>query len=349
VRIYSSILVAQYDLPSLAHSQKPKPYSMHRHFNNPNCFSLISSTVLLTVFCFGLLSCQATEQDIVSKSPDSALVEVAQTAEASPSALRPAEEVKPLPQPTGNTIAQRFQPPPGFIRDSLASGSFGQYLRNFALYPGDRKVHLYNGSLKSRQDVHAAVLDIDVGQRDLQQCADAVMRLRGEYLYGQGRYQDIHFNFTNGFRADYERWRQGERIKVNGNQVNWVAGRPAGDQLKAWRQYLTMVFSYAGTLSLAQELNSVALKALEIGDVFIQGGSPGHAVIVVDKCTHPATGELAFLLAQSYMPAQEIHVLVNPLAPDRSPWYFVSQIQDRVNTPEWSFRSDHLARFPELD
>jgi hypothetical protein len=39
-------------------------------------------------------------------------------------------------------------------------------------------VLLYNGAPKFRQDVHAAVIDIDVGTRDLQQCADATMRLR---------------------------------------------------------------------------------------------------------------------------------------------------------------------------
>ena len=65
-----------------------------------------------------------------------------------------------------------------------------------------------------------------------------------------------------------------------------------------------MVFSYAGTASLSRELAPVNYQDMKIGDVFIQGGHPGHAVIVVDIAVHPKTKKKVFLLAQSYMPAQ---------------------------------------------
>ncbi len=55
--------------------------------------------------------------------------------------------------------------------------------------------------------------------------------------------------------------------------------------------------------------------------MFIKGGFPGHAVLVTDVVVNRATGERRFLLTQSYMPAQEIHVLINPAAADRSVWY----------------------------
>ena len=54
----------------------------------------------------------------------------------------------------------------------------------------------------------------------------------------------------------------------------------------------------------------VSIENIEIGDVFIQGGFPGHAIIVVDLAENEV-GEKCFLVAQSYMPAQEIHVLKN--------------------------------------
>ncbi len=79
---------------------------------------------------------------------------------------------------------------------------------------------------------------------------------------------------------------------------------------------------------------------MEIGDVFIQGGSPGHAVIVVDLVVNSTTGEKRFLLAQSYMPAQDIHVLKNPNSTDS--WYSMSEV---IETPEWTFRSSDLKRF----
>jgi len=92
-----------------------------------------------------------------------------------------------LLQEEGTSIKTRFNPPEGFSRIQTNTTSFANYLQNFPLKPHDAQVHLYNGELKYRQDVHSAVLDIDVGKRDLQQCADATMRLRAEYLYQQKR------------------------------------------------------------------------------------------------------------------------------------------------------------------
>ena len=118
-------------------------------------------------------------------------------------------------------------------------------------------------------------MDIDTGKRDLQQCADAVMRLRAEYLYEQDKHDDIQFHFTNGFLANYSRWKSGERISVKGNAVKWYDSETSDPSYKTFRKYMNMVFSYAGTLSLDKELKRKPLEELRIGDVFIQGGSPG--------------------------------------------------------------------------
>jgi hypothetical protein len=77
--------------------------------------------------------------------------------------------------------------------------------------------------------------------------------------------------------------------------------------------------------------------------VFIQGGFPGHAVLVADVA-EDARGRRAFLLVQSYMPAQEVHVLRNPAAP-ASPWY-TARSSGVLETPEWVFRFADLRRFP---
>ncbi len=250
---------------------------------------------------------------------------------------------KQLLQKEGTIIKTRFNPPTGFSRLQTKSTSFASYLQNFKLKPHDAKVHLYNGELKYRQDVHSAVLDIDVGTRDLQQCADATMRLRAEYLYQQKQFDKISFNFTNGFKATYSKWRQGNRIKVNGNKVIWVTSNSESTSYKSFRKYLVMVFSYAGTLSLAKELPSVSLKNLEIGNIFIQGGSPGHAIIVVDMAKNEQ-GKKMFLLAQSYMPAQEIHILKNPNNTELSPWYQTKNLEKLV-TPEWTFSKEYIKGF----
>jgi len=242
-----------------------------------------------------------------------------------------------------NTILTRFSPPSGFKRISVEYGSFEEYLRNLPLKPIGSPVFYFDGTQKP-VDVHEAVVDIDVGKRDLQQCADAIMRLRAEYLWHNHRHEDISFNFTNGFPAQYSKWKSGKAIQVKGNQVNWISSTRANDSYKSFRKYLDMVFSYAGTQSLEKELKAQNWENIEIGDVLIQGGFPGHAVVVVDLVENPDTKEKRFLLAQSYMPAQEIHVLKNPMRPAMSPWYSV-RTPGSIRTPEWTFQRGDLKLF----
>lgn len=243
----------------------------------------------------------------------------------------------------GKTVAERIEVPEGFERISVEEGSFEMYLRSFPLKPQGTEVKYFNGNTKAAE-VHIAVLDIDVGDRDLQQCADAVMRLRAEYLFSKGAFDEIHFNFTNGFKADYSKWRQGYRVAVNGNNTAWVKQAGATEDYKSFRKYLDIVFSYAGTASLSKELGQVAIEDMKIGDVFIKGGSPGHCVIIVDMAENKATGEKLFLLAQSYMPAQDIHILKNPQNNEDNPWYSL-EAAEPLDTPEWDFTAEQLKRF----
>lgn len=244
--------------------------------------------------------------------------------------------------PEGHTIAQRIRPPQGYYRDSLPPDSFGYFLRHFPLEQHGTKVVYYNGQPK-RNPVYVAVLKADVGTRDLQQCADAIIRLRAEYLYACKRYADIHFNFTNGFRADYSKWAEGYRIRINNNRAEWYKAAVPDSSYATFRRYLDVVFAYAGTLSLSRELAPVPYADLQPGDIFIQGGSPGHAVIVMDIAVNPQ-GHKLYLLAQSYMPAQSIHLLKNPADASLSPWYSLSGTS-LIRTPEWNFTSGNLKRF----
>ena len=97
------------------------------------------------------------------------------------------------------TLESRIPTPPNYQRVNQEPKGYGQWLRGLPLLPGRPAVKLYNGAVKWNQRAHFAVMDIDVGKKDLQQCADAVMRLRAEYLYSKGG--QIAFNFTNGQAA----------------------------------------------------------------------------------------------------------------------------------------------------
>ena len=249
-----------------------------------------------------------------------------------------------LIDPNGSIIQTRFIPPAGFQRTIADTNSFGNYLRHLPLKQQGAEVKYFNGDTKRNYNVYEAVVDLPIGKRDLHQCADAIMRLRAEYLFEQKRYTEIHFNFTNGFRVDYSEWQKGKRIVVNGNKVSWrQKSSPSNSYTDFWK-YLEIIFSYAGTLSLEKELKSISMDELEIGDVFIQGGSPGHAIIVVDMAIDKGTKEKIFLLAQSYMPAQELQILSNPNNLDWSPWYS-SNIGQKLKTPEWTFKNTDLKRF----
>lgn len=245
----------------------------------------------------------------------------------------------------GSTIATRFIVPEGFVRTQIDSNSFASYLRYLPLKRDGAQVRYFDGRSKPNTNVYDAVVDLPIGKRDLHQCADAVIRLRADYLFQNKKYDSIHFNFTNGFKADYANWRKGKRIVVDGNQVFWKQKAQASDTPEAFWKYLEMVFSYSGTASLSKELKSVALEEMRIGDVFIKGGFPGHAVIVVDMAIDELSNEKLFLLAQSYMPAQEIQLLKNPNAGELSPWYSASAIATELRTPEWTFNRSALKRF----
>lgn len=233
--------------------------------------------------------------------------------------------------------------PDGYERFAIEPGSFAQFLEEFKLKDSNI-VYLYDGRKKSNQNAQYAVLDLDVGTKDLQQCADAVMRLRAEYLYQLQRYDDIHFKFTNGDNAEYKRFAEGYRASVDGNKVNWIKKAQKDYSYATFRNYMELVFNYAGSQSLSSELQPITdIHDIQIGDVFIKGGFPGHAVIVMDVAQNKTTGKKIFLLAQSYMPAQDMHILKNPMNADLSPWY--DEDFELLKTPEWTFQRDQLKRF----
>jgi hypothetical protein len=158
-----------------------------------------------------------------------------------------------------------------------------------------------------------------VGNKDLQQCADAVMRLKAEYFFTNQLFNKIVFYDNNktvyAFTAPHTR--------------------------EHFTQYLQQVFGMCGSASLSKQLNTVNnFTNIQPGDVLIRGGFPGHAAIVMDVAVN-AAGKKIFMLAQSYMPAQDIHVLKNPADENLSPWYEVTDAE-LIITPEYIFKRGEL-------
>ena len=249
------------------------------------------------------------------------------------------------PPAATQALAARFAPPAGCRRVAVAPGTWGAWLRGLPLRPAGTPARLYNGQLKNRQDVVAAVVDIDPGTTDLQQCADAVMRLRAEYLFSQDL-NKIHFHLTTGYDAWFSDFVAGRTFRVRGEEVTAAPKAPEVATHAALMRYLLPVFGYAGTLSLRRELLPTPLAEVRPGDVLIHGGSPGHAVLVADVAENPQSGQRYLLLTQSYMPAQNIHVLRNVAQPALGAWFAVpGPPEPQFDTPEWTFERTELGRF----
>lgn len=244
----------------------------------------------------------------------------------------------------GKTIQTRFLPPTGFTREVAPINSFAAYLRDLPLKKHGSQVLLYNGKLKENQSAHIAVIDQPILKLDLQQCADAVIRCRAEYLFKTKQFDKISFNFTNGFKADYPKWREGHRFKIDGNKVTMVKSAKPDTSVKCFNDYLKVVYNYCGSLSLSKQLKPKPFSKLAIGDVLLIGGSPGHVVLVVDKVINHKTKEFKYLLLQSYMPAQEMQILKNNNDVVNSPWYS-SLTEYEIGTPEYMFTTENLYSF----
>jgi hypothetical protein len=211
--------------------------------------------------------------------------------------------------------------PEGYVRTKADTNSFAGWLRRVRLKV-DKTVYLYDGRPKINQRAQFAVLDISVPRKNLQQCADAVMRLRAEYLFAEKQFAII--NFTDNANTAYT-------FHMPYTKENFML-------------YMERVFGMCGSASLSKQLKPVTdFSTIQPGDVLIRGGFPGHAVIVMDVAEN-AEGKRIFMLAQSYMPAQDIHLLVNPADENLSPWYKEDKTQ-KILTPEYLFYKTELKKW----
>jgi len=142
---------------------------------------------------------------------------------------------------------------------------------------------------------------------------------------------------VSGFKCDYVHYANGYRY-INGK---WTLTTKKDYTYPAFLRYMNLVFSYASTLSLEKELKPVT-NATEIkaGDVFIKGGAPGHCFIVMDVVENK-DHQKQFLLAQSFMPAQNIQIL----QADGSPWFSTNK-QATIFYAEL-IRPQYLRRFAD--
>lgn len=234
--------------------------------------------------------------------------------------------------------------PQGFSYVKDGDSAYSNWLLDLKLKKS-KTVYLYNGTLKSNQDVQYGVLDIGIGKKDLIQCADAAMKLRADYFFEKHLYDQIKFLTTSGQEISFKNWLKGMRWKAQGAKlVSYNIHNEAFKIQQEYNSFMDLVFTYCGTYSLSKQLKPVNdSKSLHTGDIFVYGGFPGHAVTVMAVAKNE-TGKKIFLLSQGYMPAQDIHILKNYADQSLSPWYDLSSLYP-LCTPEWEFEKGSLKRW----
>lgn len=242
-----------------------------------------------------------------------------------------------------NSLDETFAPPEGYTRVPVEAGSFGAWLRGLPLRPEGTPVRDFQGrTVLTASDARlAAVAELDVGTANLQQCADSILRLHAEWRWASGHPERIAYRFTSGHLASWPRYAAGERARVSGSKVTWVSGSATPDSSRgAFRNYLELLFTYAGTLSIQAEGARPTREQLRPGDFFVLGGSPGHTVLVLDVASN-AKGERVALVGQGFTPAQDFHVL----ATQAGPWFPLEG--ENLATPFWApFPMTSLRRLP---
>lgn len=234
--------------------------------------------------------------------------------------------------------AQRPNPPAFRSKEIADTTSWPYFLQHLPEKTGP--ILDYRGRVVSSQQKHAVIINYDIGNRDLQQCADALMRLRAEYLFAQKRYSEIHFHFTSGQDYSFLDYCKGKIPSPSGNSIRFATASPSPLNHQSLRRYLDLVYTYAGTISLAKELRHT--NRFAIGTVVITPGSPGHCFIITNEAT-TADGDPVYKLVEGYTPAQSIYVLQNIHEPNLGYWHRLST--GTIKTASYTFRSYQLKAF----
>ena len=243
-------------------------------------------------------------------------------------------------------LEARFLVPAGYQRVQLTKGSFGEWLRRLPVTKGKAVVRSFNGRLL--RSPAAAVVPLDIGSGDVQQCADSILRLHAEFQWKRGAADELSIHFTSGDESNWKAWREGERFEIAGSRVKRIQNGAVNNTHVEFRKWLQHSFLYAGTRSLKLDSTAVPLtETLQPGDFFVSPGSPGHAVIILDVADAPGKPSVA-LLGQGFMPAQSFHVLQDRGGHMVDGWFVLPDGPDgQLINPSWSaFPRSSALRFP---
>lgn len=215
--------------------------------------------------------------------------------------------------------------PIGYTRMTAQAGDYTSFLRALPLKPKGSKVQLYTGGDANYQWLSTGVVDMPLLSNS-EQCADVTMRIRAEYLYKKGRYNDIHFTDVNGKTMQYQ----------------------GGENRTDFERFLKKVYGMCNTFSLYHETEPRAIQDVQPGDVLVYPARDnhqyGHAIMVVDVAKNRA-GKVAILCVEGNTPARDMHILRNAAHPFQNPWFILDGDEHNIRVSVFHFGPEELRHY----
>lgn len=249
---------------------------------------------------------------------------------------------RPVIDAAGTTLSERINPPKGYERVKAKKGSFTEFLRSYKLKKSTGVVKTWDGKKRKDQSGVQAVFKLPLARENLQWAAGSVIRAYAEYFYTTSQFDQISFQLRDGFSADFAKWQEGFRIRMDATGAIWVNGGVSDASRENFEKYIHSILLYTSASSLEKETKKIKKAEIRAGDIFLRTGAEADAVLVVDVCEN-AAGQKAFLLAKGGKPAEQFHLLKNP-AHENDPWYYVEEMKYPLKTPEGSFEKGTLRR-----
>lgn len=250
--------------------------------------------------------------------------------------------IRPVIDETGTTLSKRINPPKGYKRTKGKKGSFTEFLRSYDLKKSTGVVKTWDGKKREDQSGVQAVFKMPLAKENLQWAAGTVIRVYAEYFYTTSQFDRMSFRLRDGFAADFQKWQEGFRIRMDATGAIWINGGVSDASRGNYEKYIHNILLYTSASSLEKETKKIKKADIQVGDIFLRTGTDADAALVVDVCENE-NGQKAFLLAKGGKPAEQFHLLKNP-AHENDPWYYVEEMNYPLKTPEGSFEKGTLRR-----
>ncbi len=230
-----------------------------------------------------------------------------------------------------DTLQKRFNPPPEFTRVKVSPNSLAAWLRKLPLLePGSAVLDFRGKIFKPGNDSSvAAVVDMNVKGRRLEQCMDILLRLYSDYLIANGKRDSLKFPLPDGLPLSWKQWRAGFRPLFKGLHFQLRKSGSADSSTKSFHNYLNTIFSYTGSQTFFHYYPDISPDKLQIGDFIVRKVRKGHAVLIIDMVENVRAQKMV-LVGQGDTPACPFYILRNK---NGSPWFSLDSTKKYLDLP----------------